>query len=70
MPSFNAAVWEPGGPGAGAGSSGEPRLPSPDPSSESKTLKHQVQELARLVDGALEDLEQVLRALRMIERSL
>lgn len=45
-------------------------LSAPSSPTDSKTLKDQVQELSRLVDGAIEDLEQVLRAFRMIERDL
>lgn len=43
---------------------------SPVPHPESKTLQHQVQEIYRLVDGAIESLEQVLRALRTIDKDL
>jgi hypothetical protein len=43
---------------------------SPVPRRESKTLQHQVQEIYRLVDGAIESLEQVLRALRTIDKDL
>ncbi len=35
-----------------------------------KTLQHQVREVHRLVDHAVENLEQVLRALRYMERDL
>jgi hypothetical protein len=55
-----AAEIRPAGPGRSA----------PIPRPESKTLKHQVEELSELVDGAIGDLEQVLRAFRMIERNL
>jgi hypothetical protein len=43
---------------------------SPVSRAQGKTLQHQVQELYRLVDGAIEDLEQVLRALRTIDKDL
>ncbi len=43
---------------------------SPAPRPEGKTLQHQVQEIYRLVDGAIENLEQVLRALRTIDKDL
>lgn len=44
---------------------------SPDaPLPEAKSTQHQVQELHRLVDGAIEDLQQVLRGLRWLERDL
>ncbi|MGO9898568.1 MAG: hypothetical protein ACLP0J_02485 [Solirubrobacteraceae bacterium] len=43
---------------------------SPVPRAQGKTLQHQVQELYRLVNGAIEDLEQVLRALRTIDKDL
>jgi hypothetical protein len=36
----------------------------------SKTLHHQVQEVYRLVEDATENLEQVLRAIRFIEKDL
>jgi len=35
-----------------------------------KTTQHQVREIHRLVDGAMEDLEQVLRALRYLEQDV
>ena len=35
-----------------------------------KTLKHQVREVNRMVDNAVENLEQVLRALKYIEKDL
>lgn len=36
----------------------------------SKTLQHQVQEVYRLVEDATDSLEQVLRAIRFIEKDL
>jgi hypothetical protein len=36
----------------------------------SKTTQHQVREIHRLVDNAMEDLEQVVRALRYLERDV
>lgn len=38
--------------------------------SSAKTLQHQIAEVHRLVDDAMENLEQVVRALRYIERDL
>ena len=38
--------------------------------SNTKTLRHQVAEIQRLVDHAMENLEQVQRALRYIEKDL
>jgi len=51
---------------AGAVSPTPPRVPR----SNAKTLQHQVTEIHRLVDDAMESLEQVRRALRYMERDL
>lgn len=37
---------------------------------QAKTTQHQVREIHRLVDNAMESLEQVVRALRYLERDL
>lgn len=42
----------------------------PGARSNTKTLRHQVTEVNRLVDNAMENLEQVRRALRYIEKDL
>ncbi len=41
---------------------------SPAPRTEPTTHQHQVQEIYRLVDGVIEDLQQVLRALRTLDK--
>jgi hypothetical protein len=54
--------------GAGEGAPG--MHASRAPASHAKTTQHQVREIHRLVDNAMEDLEQVARALRFLERDV
>jgi hypothetical protein len=74
-PSSSEAVTAPGSDVHGTGPEEpapgpEPTTSAPSSGQELKTLRHQVRELSQLVDGAIEDLEQVLRAFKMIERNL